>query len=134
MRRLLAGMMAGLVLLAGCAPGEKKPDPAPTAPTAPPRSTERRATAFEISSRMCGLSVGLGSGWSQALPQRKKQVMWEREPCRVPSGTRASRERFSGRTEVMCASEQPRVNRVLTAGGAEVKGRRLVIGRLCRPA
>ena len=37
MRRLLAGMMAGLVLLAGCAPGEKKPDPAPTAPTAPPR-------------------------------------------------------------------------------------------------
>lgn len=37
MRRLLAGMMAGFVLLAGCAPGEKRPSPDPTAPTAPPR-------------------------------------------------------------------------------------------------
>ncbi len=37
MRRLLAGVLAALLLLAGCAPGEKKPDPAPTAPTTPPR-------------------------------------------------------------------------------------------------
>ncbi|MFT3888279.1 MAG: penicillin-binding transpeptidase domain-containing protein [Arachnia sp.] len=37
MRRLLAGAMAGLMLLSGCAPGEPKPAPSPSVTTTPPK-------------------------------------------------------------------------------------------------
>ena len=53
------------------------------APTAAVLISERRARAVAAISRNLGLSVVFGIGWSQALPQRKWQVMWLREPWRT---------------------------------------------------
>ena len=65
-------------------------------PAAAPLSTERRATALAISSCTWPWPVRLGSGWSQALPQRYWQVMKLRPPWRVPVGVSGSSVRPAG--------------------------------------
>ena len=78
----------GRTAAAAAGPAWVRPAPAPStrAPVVP--RTVRRDRADATTSPKYGLSVGLGTGWSQALPQRKVQVMRLRVPCRGSMGRR----------------------------------------------
>jgi hypothetical protein len=87
------------------APASIDPVLSTSAPAALPLSSERRDSADSMMSPRYWLSVGLGTGLSQAKPQRYSQVTWLRVPRRWING---SMTRFIGWLLLVNAGERAR--------------------------